>query len=174
MAEVFARAEIRGRDCFAQTRLMLYGKMMATETESQFIGEGPEYPEFGVRSNGALYWPQTGEEFAFKFDGNSSNGELEVRSGRGNLLDTVQVSGDEYKYIPPHDPELNMLGTTASKPLIFALRLDGGGTASFTQLVHRSRDGQWDKGAGLTIFAVSFLAVGAGVVLVRRKGRRCC
>jgi iron complex transport system substrate-binding protein len=174
MADIFARAEIQGRACFAQTRLMLYGMGGASEKENEGFGEGPAYPEFRVRSSGSVYWPQTGDEFTFTIDGTKANGDLEVWSSLGERAEAVRALGDEYKYTPPHDPALNRQELTVSKPLIFVLRLEGGGSASFTQLVHRSRDAFWNIKAGLAILSASCLASGLAVGLIRRKARTCC
>jgi iron complex transport system substrate-binding protein len=174
VADVLARAEIQGRTCFAQTCLMLYGMGGAAEVEDESAKERPSYPEFRVLSNGSFYWPQTGDEFNFNIDGGKTNGDLEVWSDRGERLETIQALGDDYKYTPPHDPALNRQQLTASKPLIFVTRLEDGGSASFTQLVHRSRDAFWNMRAGLAILAASCLVTGLAVVLIRRKARPCC
>jgi len=173
-ADVFARAEINGRAYFAQTRLMLYGMGGANEKEDEGTNEVPDCPEFRVLSSGSFYWPQTGDEFTFNFVGKKANDVLEVWGSNGDMLAAVQASGEDYKYVPPHDPALNGLELGASKPLIFVQRLNGGGAASYTQLVHRSRDAFWNLKAGLAILAASLLATGLTVGIIRRKGRPCC
>jgi hypothetical protein len=90
------------------------------------------------------------------------------------MLAAVQALGEGYKYTPPHDPELNRLELTESKPLIFVQRLNNGGAASYTQLVHRSRDAFWNLKAGIAILVASLLATGLAVGIIRRKERSCC
>jgi len=171
--DIFARAGIEGKSYFAQIRVILG---LATETgkEGEGLGEGPNWPEFSVRSNGEAYWPQTGHEFSLKLANAKAGSHLEVWSGQGELLDRIQCSEDVYMYTAPHDPALNRAGPAAAKPLIFVLRTDAGGAASFTQMVHRSRYAFWDKKAGLTVFAASFLCFGLAVGLIRRRERPCC
>jgi hypothetical protein len=173
--DVFAKAEIGGRLCFAQTRLVLYGQGNVTETKWEAYSEGPDWPEFTVSSRGeSSYWPQTGHEFSLNLSGGNVDGNLEIWSGQGKLMDEIQPSGDGYKYIPPHDPELNRVSSSAAKPLIFVQQLDEGGSASFTQVVHRSRYGLWDKSTGMTLFAATFLVSALTIWLLRRKARPCC
>jgi hypothetical protein len=105
---------------------------------------------------------------------NNVMGNMEIWNGQGVLVDEIRPLGDGYKYIPPHDPTLNWAGTSAAKPLIFLLRLNEGGSASYTQVVHRSRYGLWDKNAGMILFGAAFFASGITACLLRRKGRPCC
>ena len=168
-ADVFAEAEIEGRPHFAQTRLILYGQAKEVERDEE-SGEGPRWPEFRVRSNGESYWPQTGHEFSVSFSG-EENGYMEIRNGRGELLDEVHDSGEGYTYTPAHDPALNRAGTTASKPLLFVVRINEGGSASYTQIVHRSRFAGMNKQAGLSVFAAAFALSGLTVILTRRKAQ---
>jgi hypothetical protein len=183
--DVFARAEVGGQPCFAQTRLTLYGQGNESGVKREAHSEGPAWPEFTVSAKGeSSYWPQTGHEFSLSLSNpdamedateNDAMGNLEIWSAQGVLVDTVRASVDGYKYIPPHDPVLNWAGTSAAKPLIFVQRLaDEGGSASYTQVVHRSRYGLWDKNAGLTLFGAAFLASTITACILRRKGRPCC
>ena len=185
-ADVFARAEIEGCPLFAQTRIVLYGQGGETEKDREESEEGPAWPEFTVRSSGESYWPQTGHEFSLRINGETNGRPLEVHSGPVELaaktvhnslpvlLDTVLQTGDVYKYVAPHDPALNRAGVTAAKPLIFTARIAEGGTASFTQIVHRSRYAFWNKKAGLAVAAGSFLFSGLGVIISRRKRKLPC
>jgi len=166
-ADVFAGAEIEGRPHFAQTRLILYGQGGETEGD-EGSGEGPHWPVFTVRSNGESYWPQTGHEFSVSFSG-EEGGYMEVRNGRGELMDEARHSGEGYTYTPAHDPALNRAGTTASKPLLFVVRINEGGSASYTQIVHRSRFAGMNKQAGLCVFAAAFALSGLTVILARRR-----
>jgi len=168
----FARAEIDGQPYFAQTRLVLYGQSKEKVTSREGSGEGPDWPEFRVRSSGESYWPQTGHEFSVSLN-KEVRKDMEVWNGEGELLDEMHNSGTVYKYTPPHDPALNWAGTSASKPLIFVARIDEGGTASFTQLVHRSRFAGMNKKAGLTVFTAAFLLSCLATVLARRKRPWC-
>ena len=171
-ADVFARAAIEGRPHFAQTRLILYGQGGEAERD-EGSGEGPNWPAFTVRSNGESYWPQTGHEFSVSFSGGeggyTEGGYMEVRNGRGELLDEVRHSGGGYVYTPAHDPALNRAGTTAVKPLLFVVRINEGGSASYTQMVHRSRFAGMNKRAGLSVFAAAFALSGLTVILARRR-----
>ena len=173
MADVFARAEIGGRPHFAQTRLTLYGQGKDTGRERESLGDDPGWPQFRVRSDGT-YWPQTGDAFSLSVSGAKADGCLEIRDPQGELVAEVRASEDVYTYTPLHDPALNRAGPSASKPLIFVARLDEGGAASFTQLVHRSRYGLRDKKAGLAIFALAILASCLTAWRIRRKARPCC
>jgi hypothetical protein len=172
VADVFARAEIGGLPHYAQTRLLLYGQGDKPDTTREVLGEAPDWPEFHVRFNGGTYWPQTGHEFSVSFRGEHT-GPLEVRGGQGELLE-VMPADSAYAYTAPHDPELNRAGPAAAKLLVFVLRAPEGGTASFTQMVHRSRYAFWDQKAGLLVFAGAFLASGLAALLARRKARPCC
>jgi hypothetical protein len=172
MADVFARAEIQGLPYFAQTRLRLYGQSKDAETDRENASEDPGWPEFNLRSGGD-YWPQTGDEFHLSLSGGKTSGDLEVRDSRGALVGKIQLADDGYKYTPPHDSVLNRIGPLAVKPLIFVARIDGGGSACFTQLVHRSRYGLWNKKAGVTVFTAAFFASGLVAWLIRRKARPC-
>jgi len=169
--DVFARAEIEGRPYFAQTRIILYGR--SGETEENRDDEAPDLPEFTVRSNGESYWPQTGHEFTFDFKGEKTDSPLEVRGGRGELLDEIQSSEAVYKYTAPHDPDLNLAGRAAFKPLIFVFQINGGGTASYTQIVHRPRHGYRNMKAGLGVLTASFLLAGLAVAAWRKRGLQC-
>ena len=170
-ADVFACVEIEGKPYFAQTRFILYGQ--AGENEKDREDQGPGWPEFTVRSNGEFYWPQTGHEFTLSLSNEITGDFLEVCNGQGKLLDEVHNSGGVYKYTAPHDPELNRAGVTAAKPLIFVAGIDEGGTATFTQMVHRSRYAFWSIKAGLTVFAAALLLSGLTVMLFRRRTRPC-
>jgi hypothetical protein len=178
--DVFARAEVGGQPCFAQTRLMLYGQGNDGGTRGEAHSEGPGWPEFSASIKGeSSYWPQTGHEFSLRLSvpnatENDVMGNMEIWSGQGEQMDAAPLSGDGYKYVPPHDPALNRAGTSAAKPLIFLVRLNDGGSASYTQIVHRSRYGLWDKNAGMALFAAAIVASGITAWLVRRKGRPCC
>jgi hypothetical protein len=178
--DVFARAEIGGQPCFAQTRLTLYGQGTESRTKREAYSEGPGWPEFTVSAKGeSSYWPQTGHEFSLSLSNpdateNDVIGNMEIWNAQGVQMDTVPPSGDGYKYIPPHDPALNRAGTSASKPLVFLVRLNEGGSASYTQIVHRSRYGLWDKDAGMALFGAAIFASGAAACLLSRKGRPCC
>jgi hypothetical protein len=172
VVNAFARAEIDGQSYFAQTRLTLYGQSKETGKNREGSGEGPDWPDFQVRSNGGLYWPQTGQEFSVSLSKEVQE-NMEVWSGGGELLDEMRHSGTVYTYTPPHDPALNWAGTNASKPLIFVARINEGGAASFTQIVHRSRFAGLNKKAGLTVFTAAFLLSCLTAVLARRKRSWC-
>jgi len=173
VVNAFARAEIKGQPHFAQTRLVLYGQSKETDKNRKDSGEGPDWPEFQARSSGEFYWPQTGHEFSVSLS-KEARENMEVWSGGGKLLDEMRNSGTVYTYTPPHDPALNRAGTTASKPLIFVARINEGGSASFTQIVHRSRFAGLNKKAGLTVFTAAFLLSCLTAVLSRKKVRPCC
>ena len=179
VADVFARVEIDGKQHFAQITFILYGQTAETEKEPRNLdsaensSEGPAWPEFRVRSNAEFYWPQTGHEFSVNFNGEAADDWLEVRGENGELLDVINGSENSFTYTPAHDPALNRLGPTAAKPVIFVTRNGEGGSASFTQMVHRSRFGGMNKRAGVTVFAVSFLLSGLTAWLARRRAQPC-
>ena len=172
VVNVFAMTRIDGQPHFAQTRLTLYGQSKETDKNREGSGEGPYWPDFQVRSSGGLYWPQTGQEFSVSLNREIQK-NMEVWSGAGELLGEINCSGTVYTYTPPHDPALNRAGTNASKPLIFVARINEGGAASFTQIVHRSRFAGLNKKAGLTVFTAAFLLFCLTAVLARRKQSWC-
>ena len=173
VVDAFACAAIEGRPYFAQTSFILYGQAKDAKNDRADFSEGPNWPEFNVRSNAEFYWPQTGHEFSVRFSGEEVNGLLEIHSGQGGLLDTVQASENGYTYTPPQDPALNRHGPTAAKPVVFVARTGEGGAASFTQMVHRSRFGAWNKKAGITVFTASVLLSALAVWLARKRFKAC-
>ena len=162
--DAFAWAEIEGRPHFAQTRLLLYGKSGESGTEGP--GEAPDRPEFQVTSDGEFYWPQTGHEFTLTIEGLEAADGLEVWSGQGELLALLEASAGAFKYIPAHDPTLNLAGSRAVKPLIFVARGPGDESASLTLMVHRSRLAGLNLKAGLAVIAATFMitCLGAGIL----------
>jgi hypothetical protein len=76
-----------------------------------------------------------------------------------------------YAFTPPADPGLDAAGATSAKKLIFVRALPGGGTASFTLLVHRSREARRDLPLGLGVFFLAMLG-GGGLIVAGRRGAR--
>ena len=185
-ADVFARAETGGAPLFAQTRIILYGQGGEAEQEQEAYSEGPAWPEFALRSGGESYWPQTGHEFTLRFSGETGGSPLVVFGGSvelaakaiqtapPELLDTVVYSNGVYRYTVPHDPALNRAGVTAAKPLIFVARPVEGGTASCTQIVHRSRYAFWNKETGLAVLAGACMLSSVVVITARKKRKLPC
>ena len=180
VADIFVRAEIDGQPHFAQSYIILYGQALGAENDMDGFREGPNWPEFKISSNAEFYWPQTGHTFFLDFYGEKTKSScyaagsyLEVRGRQGELLDLIRSSGNGFAHTPAHDPTLNRLGPAAAKPVIFVIRLEGGGAASFTQMVHRSRFGALNKRAGLIVFSLSLAFSALAVCLVRRRKRQC-
>ena len=165
VADVFARAESKGHSYYAQISFILYGQ--ADAAGQKIFEEGPDWPEFRVRSNAEFYWPQTGHEFSVNYNG-AAGSMLEVYNNNGELAAAVQGSADGFTYTPENDPALNRLGSTAAKPVIFVVPAAEGGSASYTQMVHRSRFGGLNMQAGLVVLGVSFSFSGLAVWLKRR------
>lgn len=76
-----------------------------------------------------------------------------------------------YAFTPPADPGLDAAGATSAKKLIFVRALPGGGTASLTLLVHRSREARRDLPLGLGVFFLAMLG-GGGLIVAGRRGAR--
>ncbi|MDR2366610.1 MAG: hypothetical protein LBF58_00640 [Deltaproteobacteria bacterium] len=132
----------------------------------------PPWPFFELTSDQPLYWPQTGQTFfiALKNLG-SAPAPLSVwEEGHGGPVALLSPDADgRYGYVPPNDPRLDKLGTTASKRLVFVHPLPGGGTASLSLYVHRSRTEKRNRGAGLAVFAACVAgASGVGLHWLRK------
>jgi hypothetical protein len=172
---VFARAEFQGRPLYAQTAFNLYGRSKAGAAhEANLLALAPDWPEFLLGSDGPLYWPQTGQIFNFQLKGvlDAEATKLAVWDG-GRRVAELAPGAAGFQYQPEPDPALDRAGDAASKPLVFVLPLGDGGLASFTLLVHRSRQTGRDLPAGLGIFAAAILVSGAVVGLARRRFRLC-
>jgi len=174
-ATVFVRAEIEGRPHYAQTAFNLYGRSKSSVfPESNRLSQAPDWPEFLLSSNDRLYWPQTGQEFTFKFvkgeDASAKN--LTVWDG-GRRVAEVQPGSAGFQYQPEHDPILNRAGDLAFKPLVFVARNDDDGSTAFTLFIHRSRRAGWDLSAGLWLFTASVLVSGILAWMARRRFNVC-
>ena len=174
-ATVFARAEIEGRPHYAQTAFNLYGRSRAgarSEPLSPYPPQAPDWPEFSISSEAPLYWPQTGQNFTFKFKGHTVARNLAVWDGSRRVAE-LEPGEAGFQYRPEHDPGLNRAGNRASKPLVFVAPGADGGSVSFTLFVHRSRRAGWDLPAGLSVFALGASVSAASVGLARRRFRLC-
>ena len=127
-----------------------------------------------LSSNDRLYWPQTGQEFTFKFKGggHTSVNSLTVWDG-GRQVAEARPGEAGFQYRPEHDPILNRAGYLASKPLVFVARTSDGGSAAFTLFIHHSRQGGYDLSSGLWLFAAGVAVCGILAWVTRRRFSIC-
>ena len=159
----WARVRLGGLDHWAITDFLLYGDAPEPVLRGA-AGTEPflDPPAFTWKSDGAAYWPQTGEwfrlrpavEFADQLD------TLSVFDESGQLLASPARGEDgHFAYRPEHDPALDQAGDAASKPLVFVARApDDRHSVSFALSVHRSRRASLRLGPGLSILTGAFLA----------------
>ncbi|MDR1109158.1 MAG: hypothetical protein LBP92_00310 [Deltaproteobacteria bacterium] len=167
--ELTARLDIGGVVHYAQADFNLFAREGSRSRPS--AAGAPGWPFFELGSEAPLYWPQTGQTFHVRILGlDLPPGPMAVWEEGGGAPAAVIVpdEGGLYSYAPPHDPALDRLGATASKNLVFVHPLGGGGTASLSFAVHRSRVERRRLGAGLAVFLAG-LAGGGWFLAARRR-----
>jgi hypothetical protein len=159
---------------FAQADFDIYAQDVSSSPVS---GDSPpQWPFFELKSDQPLYWPQTGQAFLISLKNLPvPPGPLSVWEDGALSPAAVIEPGPEgaYAYVPPHDPELDRLGTTAAKRIVFVHDLPGRATASLSVLVHRSREARRDLPAGLGVLGASLAASAVFLALGRRRPRPC-
>jgi hypothetical protein len=171
---VFARAETEGRPFYAQTAFNLYGRSEADAAPvASRLSQAPDWPEFLVGSDGPLYWPQTGQTFTLQLKGSEHGARKLAVWDKGRRLTELTPGAAGFQYQPEHDRTLDHAGDAASKPLVFVLPGDNGGSTSFTLFVHRSRLAGRNLSAGLGLFATAVMVGGALVWRARRRFSPC-
>lgn len=172
--DVFAKAEIHGRSCFAQTTLYVFGRGETDDTAAVRLAEPPIWPEFKITSDGEFYWPQTGQEFTLRLSGfYSSPADENLTVWDNGFATELTPVGSHFAYRPKRDPALDRAGAAAFKTLVFVARNGSGGSASFTLPVHRSRRDGSHLAAGVGLFGVGAAVAGLAVWATRRRFAPC-
>ena len=159
---------------YAQADFDVYAREGSASPVS--LDSPPNWPFFELTSDQPLYWPQTGQNFfiALKNFDLPPTG-LEVWEDGAVSPAAVLNPGPDgsYAYVPPNDPELDRLGTTATKRIVFVHPLAGGGTASLSLYVHRSRVEKRNLPVGLGVFGASLGASALIMAVGRRRLKPC-
>jgi hypothetical protein len=170
-ARVELSARLLGEDgsvLYAQADFDVFAREGSSSPESTDIP--PSWPFFELTSDQPLYWPQTGQTFFIalhNFDLPPAPMEVWEDGFDAPVAVLAPEPGGRYAYVPPNDPGLDKLGATATKRLIFVHPTVGGGTASLSFYVHRSRAAKRNQAVGLWVFGASL----AGSALIMAVGR---
>lgn len=170
MADVMASAVVRGRRCYAQTAMLLFGDSMGARGPETNSGV-PPWPSFDFVGSGDLYWPQTGNAFTLTARGWSPSGPVLAWGDGGPAAGEYAVAENGVSFTPAHDPELSAESSAASKPIFMVAGTTDGGSLCYTFYVHRSRYAGADLHLGVTVAFSAFLLAGLGIAAFRAAGR---
>jgi hypothetical protein len=171
LADVMGSAVIRGKRCYAQTALLLFGDSLGGEP-LKTNAASPHWPSFLYHGSGDLYFPQTGQSFTFTVREGTILGPVRALRDEGPVPGEFVPADNGISFTPANDPELSRLPSTATKPVYMLGGLPDGGTVSFTYYVHRNRYAAQDLPMGLGLSGLAFLATGLGILGVYWAGRR--
>ncbi|MDR2386712.1 MAG: hypothetical protein LBE80_03885 [Deltaproteobacteria bacterium] len=161
-----------GTEHYAQADFDIYAREGSSSPVSQDLP--PKWPFFELKSDQPLYWPQTGQTFFISLKNfDAKPVPLSVWEGGGQSPVALLWPDSEglFTYVPPNDPELDKLGTTATKRIVFTRPLAEGGTASLSLYLHRSRAEKRNLPVGLGVFGLSLTASAWAFFLVIARGR---
>ncbi|MDR2301245.1 MAG: hypothetical protein LBF38_04315 [Deltaproteobacteria bacterium] len=172
-SRVEVTAKIMGGDgivSYAQADFDIYAREGSSSPVSG--DHPPKWPFFELKSDQPLYWPQTGQTFYISLKNfDAGPAPLSVWEEGGMVAVLTPDAGGLYTYVPPNDPKLDQMGTTATKRIVFTRPLAEGGTASLSLYVHRSRAEKRNLPIGLGIFGLSLTASASAFFLAIARGR---
>ncbi|MDR3154595.1 MAG: hypothetical protein LBW85_10095 [Deltaproteobacteria bacterium] len=173
MVDVLGSALVRGRRCYAQAAMLLFGDSLEAASLASNTPEN-HWPSYGFMGSGDLYWPQTGQSYTLTPRGWVPASRPSAIRDSGPVPGQYSFTGEVTSFTPDHDPELSAQSSSATKPIFMVGRLPDGGAVTYTLYVHRSRYAGTDLGLGIGLFAAALLVTSLGmaaVYVIRRMPR---